>query len=68
MSAAMHPVRRLRLLRDLDQFTLGVAAGRSASWISCVERGRVNPDRETLAKIAAALGVKPSDLIQEETP
>jgi len=53
------------LLLDLDQFTLGVAAGKSASWISAFERGRTRADSETLEKLAEALGVAPADLQPE---
>ena len=69
MKGPIHPVRRLRLLLDLDQFTVGAAAGKSASWISALERGRTQADTETLVRLAAALGVSPKDLRpeQEET-
>lgn len=66
MNPDVHPVRHLRLLLDLDQFTLGAAVGKSASWISALERGRTQADSETLAKLAAALEVKPEDLQPEQ--
>lgn len=57
----MHIVRRSRLLLDMDQWSLGEAIGKSASWISLLEQGRVNPDPATTAKLAEALGI---DLVE----
>jgi transcriptional regulator with XRE-family HTH domain len=53
----MHKIRRSRLLLDMDQWTLGEAIGKSASWISLLERGRVQPDSNTLARLAEVLGI-----------
>jgi transcriptional regulator with XRE-family HTH domain len=58
----LHPVRRFRLLLDMDQHTLGAAAGKSSSWISALERGRAQADAATLVKLAEALGVELEDL------
>lgn len=57
-----HLIRRSRLLLDMDQWALGEAIGKSASWISLLERGRVQPDQETLAKLEEALGVPLAEL------
>jgi len=46
----------------MDQWALGEAIGKSASWISLLERGRVQPDQETLAKLEEALGVPLAEL------
>ena len=58
----MHKIRRSRLLLDMDQWSLGEAIGKSASWVSLLEQGRVKPDPATAAKLAEALGIDPVEL------
>lgn len=62
----MHLIRRSRLLLDLDQWSVGEAIGKSASWISLLERGRVQPDPETLARLSEVLGVPLAELEAEQ--
>jgi len=58
----MHIVRRSRLLLDMDQWSLGEAIGKSASWVSLLEHGRVKPDLATAAKLARTLGIDLAEL------
>lgn len=63
--------RKIRYLRKADQLTikqLAAGSGLSANAISLVERGQVAPTVETLCKIASALGVSASSLLQEVCP
>ena len=62
----MHLIRRSRLLLDPDQWSVGEAIGKSASWISLLERGRVQPDPETLARLSEVLGVPLAELEAEQ--
>lgn len=56
-------VRRLRRWRSMDQATLAGLAGRSQSWLSRVESGRLRLDRTTdVEALAAALEVHPGDV------
>jgi transcriptional regulator with XRE-family HTH domain len=56
-------VRRLRLERNLTQEEFSVRSGFSQQYISGLEQGRRNPTVVTLFELAAALGVRPVDLI-----
>jgi len=58
----MNIVRRSRLLLDMDQWSLGEAIGKSASWVSLLEHGRVKPDQATAAKLAMALEIDLAEL------
>ncbi len=63
--------RKIRYLRKTHQLTikqLAAGSGLSPNAISLVERGRVAPTVETLCKIASALGVSASSLLQEICP
>lgn len=58
--------RRLRVLRTergLTQESLGAAAGLERTYVSDAEAGTRNATLRTVAKLAKALGVKPSDLL-----
>lgn len=63
--------RKIRHLRKTYQLTikqLSAGSGLSSNAISLVERGEVAPTVETLCKIASALGVSASSLLQEICP
>jgi transcriptional regulator with XRE-family HTH domain len=62
---------KIRYLRKADQLTikqLAAGSGLSANAISLVERGEVAPTVETLCKVASALGVSASSLLQGICP
>jgi DNA-binding XRE family transcriptional regulator len=50
-------IRSLREEAGMTQATLAERAGISASWISRVEHGQVDPTWATIVQIAAGLGV-----------
>lgn len=63
--------RKIRYLRKTHQLTikqLSAGSGLSPNAISLVERGKVAPTVETVCKIASALGVSASSLLQEICP
>lgn len=63
--------RKIRYLRKTHQLTikqLAAGSGLSPNAISLVERGEVAPTVETLCKIASALGVSASSLLQGICP
>ena len=51
-------IRELREKRKLTQIELAKLAGISNTYLSDIERGRVNPSLKTLDKLARALGIK----------
>jgi transcriptional regulator with XRE-family HTH domain len=63
-----HKIRYLRKLHELTIRQLAAGSGLSSNAISLVERGEVAPTVETLCKIASALGVSASSLLQEICP
>lgn len=56
-------VKRLRLQKGLTLKMIEARVGVSATHVSEVERGRTSPTVGALCKIAAALGVNPSHLV-----
>jgi transcriptional regulator with XRE-family HTH domain len=56
-------VRTLRLERGLSQEALADAARLHRTHISLIERGQRSVRLETIAAVAAALGVQPSELM-----
>ena len=56
-------VRTLRLERGLSQEALADAADLHRTHISLIERGERSVRLETVAAVAAALGVQPADLM-----
>lgn len=63
-----HKIRYLRKMHQLTIKQLAAGSGLSTNAISLVERGNVAPTVETLCKIASALGVSASSLLQEICP
>jgi transcriptional regulator with XRE-family HTH domain len=70
---AAHPakvganLRRLRLWRGKDQATVAGLAGRSQSWVSKIEAGKLALDkRSDIEALANALHVHPSDLTGQD--
>ena len=63
-----HKIRYLRKGHQLTIRQLAAGSGLSSNAISLVERGEVAPTVETLCKIASALGVSASSLLQEICP
>lgn len=55
-------IKRLREERGMSQEELGHAAEIHPTWISHIESGRNNPAWGSVKRIAAALGVKVSEL------
>lgn len=61
-------IRAIREEQGIKQHELAEMVGISAPHLSQLERGVKNLNSRTLAKIADALGVDPSQLIAGETP
>ena len=59
-------IKNARESQGFSQRDLSVKAGLSASYIGAVEARRINPSINALNKIAAALHVDPSYLIEKE--
>lgn len=59
-------IRLYRKARKLTQEELGEQLQIAQTYLGRIERGEVNITIETLAKIADALRVKPSQLIEDE--
>jgi transcriptional regulator with XRE-family HTH domain len=57
-------LRELRLARVLTQRELAVQAGISVKTLNGVEQFKVRPHPTTLRKLAAALGVEPTQLAE----
>ena len=58
-------IRQLRKEKGFTQKQLGDLCSMADSAIRRYESGRQNPKKETLQKIASALGVLPGDLLQD---
>ena len=58
-------VRRLRLEKGLTQEQLGLSADLRRTYISILELGQQTPSLATVFKLALALDVKPSTLIEQ---
>jgi transcriptional regulator with XRE-family HTH domain len=59
-------IQKLRKLRGLSQAELAEKAGLSQPAIGAIEAGKKSPTLRTLEKLAAALGVKVTDLLEEQ--
>lgn len=58
-------IKALRARRRMTQLELAVGAGIMPAALSRIENDRVSPRLETLERIATALRVKPSRLIED---
>lgn len=59
-------VRKLRKKENLTQEALAIKAGLSPNFLACFERGETGLSLSRLEKIAKALSVKPSQLLESE--
>jgi transcriptional regulator with XRE-family HTH domain len=57
-------IRRRRQAKNLSQETLAEIADFDRTYISLLERGKRNPSFTNLCRVAAALGVTPSELLK----
>jgi transcriptional regulator with XRE-family HTH domain len=60
-------VRRHRLALEISQEELASLSGLHRTYVGGVERGERNPSVETIARLAAALGVEPGALLTLQT-
>lgn len=61
-------MRKLRRLKDISQETLAFDAGISRAYISDIERGRRGVSIDVMGRIADALGVGLTELLEEKFP
>jgi transcriptional regulator with XRE-family HTH domain len=59
----MKRLKHVRALKNLSQAALAEKAGLSREYLARLETGRQDPTLGTMAKLAKALNVKPSSLI-----
>jgi transcriptional regulator with XRE-family HTH domain len=59
-------VRKFRIKRFMSQAELSKVAGISPAHLGRIERNEHDPHLSTIKKIAEALGVDPSELVDEE--
>jgi transcriptional regulator with XRE-family HTH domain len=59
-------LRRLRIERFMSQAELSKVAGVSPAHLGRIERNEHDPHLSTIRKIAEALGVDPSELVDEK--
>ncbi|MBL0968416.1 MAG: helix-turn-helix transcriptional regulator [Brevundimonas sp.] len=60
-------VRKARLERGLSQEQLAFEAEMKRSYVSDLERGTRNPSVKAIARLAIALRVSPSSLLDDQT-
>ncbi|MBR6422604.1 helix-turn-helix transcriptional regulator [bacterium] len=58
-------IREIRLLKQLSQEDLAYLCGLHRTYISDIERGNRNVSIDNIEKIAKALGIKPSILLEK---
>jgi len=58
-------VIRLRKEREWTQYDLAERLGRFQSWMNRLERGKAIPTLRTVADLAKAFGVEPTELLKE---
>lgn len=59
-------IKEVRRIKGMTQSELAIGANLSRQYICCLENGKCGAKRETLNKIAAALGCSVSDLVEEQ--
>jgi transcriptional regulator with XRE-family HTH domain len=57
-------LREIRNEHSLSQEELGFESGYHRTYISLLERGRKSPSLNTVFQLAAALGVRPSEILR----
>ena len=57
-------VRKLRASKGLSQEALADAAGVHRTYVGSIERGERNPTLSNVVRIAAALGLRTSELLK----
>ncbi|WP_430425633.1 helix-turn-helix transcriptional regulator [Phenylobacterium sp.] len=57
-------MRRLRQARGMTQEQLAHDAQLDLTYVGGIERGRRNPSLLAMARLAAALGAEPADLVR----
>jgi transcriptional regulator with XRE-family HTH domain/predicted transcriptional regulator len=63
-----HRLRHMRRAAGMTLESLGQAVGRPASYLSQLENGHREPRLSTVSQLAAALGCRPSDLLDSSPP
>lgn len=63
-SAFGKALRQIRLERSLSQEQLGLDSGYHRTYISLLERGRMNPSLRTILSLAAVLNVPAAELVR----
>ncbi len=61
-------IRGIRDRRGVSQESLALQCGLDRTYISGIERGTRNPSLTNILKIAAALEVRPSELLADTPP
>jgi transcriptional regulator with XRE-family HTH domain len=56
-------LREIRTRRGVSQENLGFESGYHRTYISLLERGKMNPSLRTMLSIASALGVSAAELV-----
>jgi len=59
-------LRERRKAASLSQEALGLSASIHPTWISHLESGTAHPSLATVARLAGALGIDPSELLARE--
>jgi transcriptional regulator with XRE-family HTH domain len=59
-------LRAIRTRKEISQEALAKLAGMSQTFLSKVENGKSDPSLTTLKRLAGALGVSVSDLVEDE--
>ncbi len=57
-------IKELRRLKNMSQEDLAYRAGLDRTYISSIERGKRNVSLKNIIKVADALGVKPSTILE----
>ncbi len=58
-------LRRARKQRGMSQELLGFESGYHRTYISMLERGKMNPSLRTLLSLSAALGIPAAELVRD---